>query len=276
MPAASPEAPPTVPLPASPREGPSFLLVAFTALAMLAVTFGVTVAATRGSDSEAAVATAPSMTARVTLTEFAITPATITVASGGALHVTNSGSVAHNLTVLDQKVATNDLAPGTSADLDVSSLAPGTYPVVCLLPGHADAGMKATLDIVTAAAAGMADMPGMGAPAAAAGATSTTLDYATMTKDMLSTMAAFPAATKGVGNQILAPTEVRADGTKVFDLTMEQASWKVSPGKIVKASTFNGTVPGPRIDLQVGDHVQLRVKNAPHDRQRDQFSGPAR
>ena len=42
---------------------------------------------------------------------------------------------------------------------------------------------------------------------------------------------------------------------------MEQADWEVSPGEVVKAWTFNGVVPGPKLDLEVGDKVQVRVKN---------------
>jgi FtsP/CotA-like multicopper oxidase with cupredoxin domain len=64
-----------------------------------------------------------------------------------------------------------------------------------------------------------------------------------------------------VGNQVLQPTEVKGDGTKVFDLTMEIADWEVSPGKVVEAWTFNGMVPAPLLDLAVGDKVEVRVKN---------------
>jgi FtsP/CotA-like multicopper oxidase with cupredoxin domain len=82
-----------------------------------------------------------------------------------------------------------------------------------------------------------------------------------MTKDMLATFAAFPATTEGAGNQLLEPTEVLADGTKVFDLTMELGEWEVSPGEVVEAWTFNGMVPAPMLDLAVGDTVQVRVQN---------------
>ena len=71
------------------------------------------------------------------------------------------------------------------------------------------------------------------------------MDYDQMTDAMLDTMAAFPAETEGIGNQLLEPTEVLADGTKVFDLTMELADWEVAPGKVVEAWTFNGMVPAP-------------------------------
>jgi FtsP/CotA-like multicopper oxidase with cupredoxin domain len=87
------------------------------------------------------------------------------------------------------------------------------------------------------------------------------MDYAQMTEDMLASFAAFPAETEGVGNELLEPTEVKADGTKVFDLTMEAAPWEVSPGNVVEAMTFNGMVPAPLMDLEVGDKVEVRVQN---------------
>ncbi len=73
--------------------------------------------------------------------------------------------------------------------------------------------------------------------------------------------AEFPAETEGLRNEVLEPTEVKADGTKVVDLTMEAAPWEVSPGNVVDAMTFNGTVPGPLLDLEVGDRIEVRVKN---------------
>ena len=68
------------------------------------------------------------------------------------------------------------------------------------------------------------------------------------------------ANTKGVGNQPLVP-KVLPNGTKEFHLTAELANWEVSPGKTVRAWTFNGTVPGPAIKVNVGDHVRIVVTN---------------
>jgi FtsP/CotA-like multicopper oxidase with cupredoxin domain len=68
------------------------------------------------------------------------------------------------------------------------------------------------------------------------------------------------ANTKGVGNQKLAP-KVLGDGTKQFDLTAKITDWEVSPGKIVKAWTYNGQVPGPWIKVNVGDKVRIVLDN---------------
>jgi FtsP/CotA-like multicopper oxidase with cupredoxin domain len=66
--------------------------------------------------------------------------------------------------------------------------------------------------------------------------------------------------TKGVGAQTLEPT-VLPDGTKQFKLTAAITDWEVSPGKTVQAWTYNGTVPGPTIHVNPGDHVQVVLDN---------------
>jgi FtsP/CotA-like multicopper oxidase with cupredoxin domain len=81
-----------------------------------------------------------------------------------------------------------------------------------------------------------------------------------MDADMAVRTKAFPAKTKGVGGQLLAP-EIAADGTKVFRLTTEIVDWEVEPGRTVKAWTYNGTVPGPTIKVDVGDDVRVVLTN---------------
>ncbi len=66
--------------------------------------------------------------------------------------------------------------------------------------------------------------------------------------------------TKGVGAQLMDPT-ILPDGTKQFRLTAAITDWEVSPGKTVKAWTYNGTVPGPTIRVNPGDHVQVVLDN---------------
>ena len=82
-----------------------------------------------------------------------------------------------------------------------------------------------------------------------------------MDEAMENSMLAYPAETQGLGNPILEPTEVLADGTKVFDLTAEIVDWEVEPGVFVEAWTYNGVVPAPQIKLDRGDAVQMRVLN---------------
>jgi uncharacterized cupredoxin-like copper-binding protein len=82
-------------------------------------------------------------TDRVSMTDFAFAPDPIVLSAGdGArLEVTNDGSVAHDLLISELGKGTPDLAPGASMVLDLSGQPPGTYKVICDLPGHVDAGM---------------------------------------------------------------------------------------------------------------------------------------
>jgi len=203
---------------------------------------------------------------QVTLAEFSITPSTISAPVGGKIVVTNNGSAVHNFNIQGTNVHTKDLQPGASATVDLKGLKAGSYTVFCAIPGHQQLGMQATLVIggtgaASSASAGMANM-----------------DFNSMTPQQLAAMndqmdAAMAKAvniytaqlkngpnTKGVGNQPLAP-QVQPDGTKVFHLTAELANWQVSPTSTVRAWTFNGTVPGPWIKVNVGDHVKVIVKN---------------
>ena len=82
-----------------------------------------------------------------------------------------------------------------------------------------------------------------------------------MTQAMLDTMGQFPARTEGVGNTDLQPTEVTADGVKVFDLVAAITKWERAPGDVVTAWSYNGVVPAPSIHLQVGDRAQFRLRN---------------
>jgi FtsP/CotA-like multicopper oxidase with cupredoxin domain len=70
---------------------------------------------------------------------------------------------------------------------------------------------------------------------------------------------AFPAATKGKGNQLLAP---RMEGNvKVYDLTARKVQWEVEPGRNVEAWVYNDQLPGPQIRVREGDRVRINLKN---------------
>jgi FtsP/CotA-like multicopper oxidase with cupredoxin domain len=88
----------------------------------------------------------------------------------------------------------------------------------------------------------------------------TEADYQAMSDAMNDTMLEFPAETEGHGNPMLEP-EIKADGTKVFELTAEIVEWEVEPGEFVDAWTYNGTVPGPQIHVEVGDKVEIVLHN---------------
>ena len=223
-------------------------------VAALAVILGIGAIARVGSASTAKEA-AP---IAVTLREFAIEPAMMMASPGTVtLQVTNTGTMTHNLKVTGLG-ATKDLKPGESASLVLADVKAGSYEVLCTVPGHSASGMKATL-MVSA---------GGGAGAATAGANPPpdTMTPAQMDKMMADVATKYldvqagKIKTQGTGNQELAPV-VEADGTKVFDLTAKVVDWETEPGKIVKAWTYNGQVPGPIIRVAVGDKVKIVVKN---------------
>jgi len=204
-------------------------------------------------------------TAEVTLAEFTITPANVTADAGPLfLKVTNKGTMTHNLSVPELSKKTIDLNPGASASLDLGDVKAGSYKILCEIAGHADSGMTGTLVVGgSTASASSSDTTMAGMDHSATG----TMDSAAMEKAMtagvskyLDYAAKYGAGEIKTGNAPLAPT-VEADGTKVFHLTAAITDWEVSPGKVVKAWTYNGTVPGPKISVDPGDKVKVILKN---------------
>jgi uncharacterized cupredoxin-like copper-binding protein len=207
-----------------------------------------------GAGSEAAETVAP---ARLTLKEFTITPASVTAAAGSSIAVTNIGNVAHDVHVVGKDLTSGLIEPGASGQLALTGLAPGSYGLYCTLPGHESSGMVGKLSVVEAAA-GAATAP---APPAEHGSEQMSADE--MDEQMAVNTKAFLGGVKtqgGPGGQDLAPT-VLGDGTKQFDLTTKVVDWEVEPGKIVKAWTYNGVVPGPTIRVNPGDKVSVVVRN---------------
>jgi manganese oxidase len=191
----------------------------------------------------------------VVLSEFKIEPAAITVAPGPVtLRVTNNGSMAHNFAIAELNIRTSMLNSGESETLEFDAVE-GTYKTVCEVAGHESSGMVGTLTVRAGGAA-------HGGGGAAGGGDQLhgydnwqDMDYA-----MEERAKAFPAATEGEGGQILKP-KVLADGTKEFELTVEEISWEVEPGKFVDALAYNGQVPGPEIRVEVGDNVRIVLIN---------------
>jgi manganese oxidase len=196
---------------------------------------------------------AAATSASVSLTEYAITDAT--VGAGGSLDVLNEGAIVHNLFVEGSELRTADLASGAEETLELVGLEAGSYTIYCNIAGHREAGMEATLTVTEGATAGGGTDSGGGEAA------HEDMDYEAMTASMLDSMSQFPAETEGVGNQPLEPTEALADGTKVYDLTAAITPWELEPGKVVDAWTYNGMVPGPTIRVAIGEKIQIRLKN---------------
>lgn len=85
-------------------------------------------------------------------------------------------------------------------------------------------------------------------------------DWEAMDEAMLERNSSFPAETEGTGGEVLEP-EVLDDGTKRFTLTAQVTDWEVEPGKVVEAVSYNGMVPGPTLQVDVGDKVEVVLKN---------------
>ena len=224
-------------------------LLAFSAL-------GLAASANSKSNDAKQVAAIGGSGAKVTLTEYTISPDMVSAPVGGSVAVTNGGTLDHNLAVDGTALKTKVLHPGESATLSLSGLKKGSYTILCQIPGHADSGMKAMLMV-----GGASGGAGTGSDTAALKAADPARN-----KSMLAQIQGYVAQlksgmnTKGTGNQPLQPT-VLPDGTKQFDLTTKIVDWEVAPGKTVKAWTYNGQVPGPMIKVNNGDKVKLVVKN---------------
>ncbi len=195
-------------------------------------------------------------TLQVSVQEFSITGELVAPAGDVTLEITNAGSMSHNVELRGTGQVSPDVGPGGTVFLDLGEMAPGTYELFCNIAGHEASGMVTNLTILG---------DGGGEAAAAAdghgGHGHGDMSWAEMDEAMMQSMLAYPAETAGKGNPVLEPTEVLADGTKVFDLTAEIVDWEVEPGKFVEAWTYNGVVPAPQIILDRGDSVQVRLTN---------------
>lgn len=85
-------------------------------------------------------------------TEFAITPATLSLKPGSyVFRAVNAGKFPHDLHVFDSSnqevgATTKTLAPGDSADVQVT-LKAGSYSFFCAVDSHKDRGMKGTITV---------------------------------------------------------------------------------------------------------------------------------
>ena len=197
----------------------------------------------------------------VSLSEFAIAPAMIHAPADQPLtfNVTNDGAASHTFAVETgtEVLATAELQLGDSVILEVPPLEPGEYRTLCTVSGHEGAGMVGSLMV----AAGDEAVSGASAHGGASGASGA---HVQMTiEEMLAShkegVESFPAETEGAGNELLEPVVQR--GTKTFELTAEEIRWETKPGVFVDAMGFNGTVPGPEIRVNTGDHVRIVVTN---------------
>ncbi|MEA2461534.1 MAG: hypothetical protein QOH90_1711, partial [Actinomycetota bacterium] len=193
-----------------------------------------------------AAASAP-QTVNVELGDLYIKPGMIHASAGSVtFKVTNKGATEHNFSV-EGLGATPMIPPGSSKSLTVQ-LETGTYKVICQVPGHAGAGMTAQL-MVAEGEAPASDGPGA----------EKTMSAKQMALHDAKVTGSFPAETEGIGGTALEPRIV--DGVKVFDLTASVIKWEVSPGEVKEAWAYNEMVPGPQINVDLGDRVRIVLHN---------------
>ncbi|MBY5698546.1 DUF4396 domain-containing protein [Rhizobium leguminosarum] len=92
------------------------------------------------------------------------------------------------------------------------------------------------------------------------------MDRDTPAEAMLDMAAIHPryiTATYGLDTRGDRALEPRIEGgVKVFDIEAKVVRWTILPGITVEAYTFNGQLPGPRIQIREGDRVRINVKNS--------------
>ena len=211
-----------------------------------------------GTPTAEVAAAAGSASVHVTLSDFAIAPKAIAVPVGRELtfHIENTGAAPHSFAVVvgPRTLASPMIDPAGTGELTVPSLEAGTYDALCTASGHTELGMMAT---VVAAEEGAATSGGSDPNA-------DPMDMASMTAEQMADMhrasvETFPAETRGTGNEILKPEVV--DGVKVFTLWATQIRWEVSPGVVKEAMAYNGQIPGPQLQVQLGDRVRIVFQN---------------
>src|SRR6476646_9090051 len=97
----------------SAKEAYAFLLTLFGVFGAIALVVALVI----GPGKDSTTASAGAAPVAVTLTEFAINPATVNAVNGAGIDVTNSGQVQHNLAVDGTELATPMIDPGQSAHL---------------------------------------------------------------------------------------------------------------------------------------------------------------
>jgi quinohemoprotein ethanol dehydrogenase len=99
-----------------------------------------------GEKKPPAKTTAATSSVNVGATEFHFAFSAQTVHRGTVtFKVTNNGGIPHNLHINGKQ--TPDIDPGSTVALKVTFAKPGSYPYLCTLPGHAEAGMKGVLKV---------------------------------------------------------------------------------------------------------------------------------
>jgi plastocyanin len=118
-------------------------------LVIILVAVGAAACGRGGAPSQPAQPPAPGGASAVTVDEkeWSITFGTPSVKAGSVTFtITNTGAIEHNFVIVETKFEIDATQPGQSKT-GTTTLQPGTYTVICNIPGHEEAGMKTTLTV---------------------------------------------------------------------------------------------------------------------------------
>ena len=187
----------------------------------------------------------------VELGDLYIDPETLEVDAGtSTIKVTNAGATEHNL-VVEGVGKSPMLSPGASTTIKLADLEPGTYTYFCEVPGHREGGMEGKLTV--------SGEPAEGAEEQGAHEGMSGMSAEEMAKHDAAVTARFPEETKVHGGQVLEPQIV--GGVKVFRLTADEMRWEVAKGEFKEGMAYNGQIPGPQINAELGDKVRIELTN---------------
>jgi plastocyanin len=122
-----------------------FVLVSVLLVALLAACSGGTIGGNKPASGGGG------QTFNVTATEFQYSPSTFSAKPGEKVtfKLTNKGTVEHTIVVLSpdgsQELAKLSTQPGETKSLEFTPKDAATYPIVCNIAGHKEAGMQGTL-----------------------------------------------------------------------------------------------------------------------------------
>ena len=230
------------------------MTIAFT-VACCAVFFALlaTGLALRAVDDEGSSASASAagngtvQTVQVELGDLYVEPSSIDVEAGTELvvEVTNAGAMPHDLKLLGE-AGTEMLDPGATETVSLGVISESTE-AWCTVPGHKEAGMLMTINVVGGAheAAGHDVQTAAAAPGSDGNAV---IDF---------------AAAPGPDWQPFDPTLQPAPGGTEHEVTwhMTEEVIEIAPGVTQELWTFDGQVPGPTLRGRVGDIFTVTIVN---------------
>lgn len=173
---------------------------------------------------------------------------TLTVPAGAEVEIVfvNGDGTLHDLSIEGLALATSQFSEqGATESLRFTAAAGGSYAYFCTVPGHRQAGMEGKIVVEGEAASTES------APAPLLIAEGPQIDPVIAGAPMV---AADP-------NVVPAPLTSAAGTTHRVDLVAIELDGRLADGTSTRFWTFDGTVPGPMLRVQVGDTVELSLTN---------------